>query len=384
MASVWKHPHSPFYTGKYRDEKNRWRRYSTKERKQTLALRLVLKREELARLGREHRLSEEAFVKECERGRRLLFGDHDLQSARSFFTACLKSKTLAKAESTGRRYTGTVKRFLDFLGPRADEPLTTIEPRELQAFHDHLLTLKLAPATLIVEIKTIRTVFNLARRQRLITFNPAEAVELPQRIEQTKRRVFTPEQVEILLREADTEWQSVIHFGYYAGMRIGDAKSRDWDNVDFTAHKISFRVGKTGEELSIPMHPGLEEHLAAIAGDAAGPICPELSLRPVGGRNGLSQEFIKLMRRAGLSSESQATGGHRKLATLSFHSLRKTFNSDLHNKGVSQEIRMKLTGHKSPDVNRTYTQTELATLRDAVKRQTKLQKPSGAQLPLGL
>ena len=36
-----------------------------------------------------------------------------------------------------------------------------------------------APKTISIEIKILRTVLNVARRQGRITANPAEAVELP-------------------------------------------------------------------------------------------------------------------------------------------------------------------------------------------------------------
>jgi hypothetical protein len=38
------------------------------------------------------------------------------------------------------------------------------------------------------------------------------------------------------------------------------------------------------------------------------------------------------------------------------------------NAGVSQEVRMKLTGHKTESVNRGYTHHELAPLRAAVDK----------------
>lgn len=105
---------------------------------------------------------------------------------------------------------------------------------------------------------------------------------------------------------------------------------------------------------------------------------------PIGGRSGLSKQFLALLRRAGISAESQATGGQRQLATLSFHSLRKTFNSELAAEGVSQEVRKKLTGHKSDAVNDRYTETRIATLRDAVKKLPRLARLPGKQLDLTL
>jgi len=63
----------------------------------------------------------------------------------------------------------------------------------------------------------------------------------------------------------------------------------------------------------------------------------------------------------------RASGG-RTLSSLSFHSLRHSFNSALANAGVSQEIRQKLTGHTSAEMNTIYTHHELAPLRAAVEK----------------
>ena len=74
------------------------------------------------------------------------------------------------------------------------------------------------------------------------------------------------------------------------------------------------------------------------------------------------------MRRAGIGNDAVDTGGQRQLSRLSFHALRASFNSGLHNKGVDQELRRKLTGHKSDAMNDRYTRTEMQTLRDAVNK----------------
>jgi integrase len=58
----------------------------------------------------------------------------------------------------------------------------------------------------------------------------------------------------------------------------------------------------------------------------------------------------------------------RQLSRRSFHALRHSFNSAMANEGVSQEVRMKLTGHKTEAVNRGYTHHELAPLRAAVDK----------------
>ena len=71
------------------------------------------------------------------------------------------------------------------------------------------------------------------------------------------------------------------------------------------------------------------------------------------------------MERAGI--ERRVTReGLRSRAASRFHSLRHSFNSAMANAGVSQEIRQKLTGHASAEMNKLYTHHELEPLRAAI------------------
>jgi integrase len=369
MAYVWKHPSSPFWTAVFRNDQNVWCKRTTKKTAKTTALALALEWERAAQLGRDRVLTESLSreiiggILERTTGERLRQA-----TLREFIKEWLRGKTHARQDGTAVRYGASVDRFCEFMGNKADLPIAAVTPHDCQRFYDHLAEQKLAPATLVVELKTISSVFNHARRLGLIATNPATAVQLPDRIRQVKRQTFTPAQVQMLLDAATPEWKTAILLGYYGGLRLGDTATLTWGSVDFTGNKLVVETGKTGDTLEIPMHPTLEGHLSKMAGDSTGPLCPGLAAVPIGGRSGLSKQFLAVMRKAGIGNNAVETGGQRKLSRLSFHALRASFNSTLHNKGVDQEIRRKLTGHKSDSVNDRYTRTELATLADAVNK----------------
>jgi hypothetical protein len=67
-----------------------------------------------------------------------------------------------------------------------------------------------------------------------------------------------------------------------------------------------------------------------------------------------------------------AVGAFEKLGCRIARESDHILNSGLHNKGVDQELRRKLTGHKSDSMNDRYTQTELNTLREAVGKLPEL------------
>jgi integrase len=369
MAYVWKHPSSPFWTAVYRNDQNVWCKKTTKKTAKTTALALALEWERAAQLGRDgvltESLSREIIGGILER----TTGEKLRQSTLREFTAeWLRGKTRSRQDATGIRYAASVNRFCEYMGNKADMPIAAVTPHDCQKFYDYLAGENLAPATLVVEMKTVSSVFNHARRLGLIATNPATAVELPDRIKQVKRQTFTPAQVQMLLDAAGTEWKTCILLGYYGGLRLGDAVTLTWASVDLAGNRLVVEPHKTGETLELPMHPTLEAHLSKLAGDDTGALCPTLAAVPIGGRSGLSKQFLAVMRKAGIGNNAVETGGQRKLSRLSFHALRASFNSTLHNKGVDQELRRKLTGHSSNAVNDRYTVSQIQTLRDAVNK----------------
>jgi len=369
MAYVWKHPKSPFWMAVYRNEHNQWRKKTTKKTAKTTALALAIEWERAAQLGRDKILTE-AISREVIGGiLERTTGEKLRQSTlREFSAEWLRGKTNSRQERTAERYAMSVDRFNEFLGAKADRPISAVAPHDCQKYYDDLASKKFALASLRMEMKTISSVFNYARRLGLIATNPVSAVDLPERIKQVKRKVFTPTQVQMLIDAADAEWKTAILVGYYAGLRLSDCVSLTWEAVDLAGRKLVVETHKTGETLEIPLHPTLEKHLSKLAGDTNGAICPTLAAWPAGGRSGLSKQFLAIMRKTGIGNELADTGGQRQLSRLSFHALRASFNSGLHNKGVDQELRRKLTGHKSDAMNDRYTQTEIQTMRDAVNK----------------
>jgi integrase len=138
------------------------------------------------------------------------------------------------------------------------------------------------------------------------------------------------------------------------------------------AKTITYRAKKTGKLVTIPIHPELENHLLELAAPDSGKayVFPKLAGRGTGGRSGLSMAFSRIMARACVAGEvlhkPKKGGQGRTVRTLTFHSLRHSFNSAMANAGVSQKIRMKLTGHVSEEMNAHYTHHELEPLRRAI------------------
>ncbi|MET9461940.1 site-specific integrase [Streptomyces canus] len=107
---------------------------------------------------------------------------------------------------------------------------------------------------------TLRAALNAAIRKQLITFNPAEWVELesgkrpkaklwtPQHVEHWRRTgekpsavmVWTPNQLGVFLDEAEgSRLYSFFHLIAFRGLRRGEGVGQDWRNVDLDAGLIT-------------------------------------------------------------------------------------------------------------------------------------------------
>jgi hypothetical protein len=74
-----------------------------------------------------------------------------------------------------RALRSVVEKFLASLGQKAHRPLGALTVRDLENFRNQSMDAGQAPKTITVEIKILRTVLNVARRQGRITVNPCRS-----------------------------------------------------------------------------------------------------------------------------------------------------------------------------------------------------------------
>lgn len=144
-----------------------------------------------------------------------------------------------------------------------------------------------------------------------------------------------------------------------------------WENVQADKGLISYGQHKTGKHVMVPMHFHLIEHIAFLTNTAAARsafLCPTLAAKGPGGKHGLSETFERIMKKAKVDPQTVKGKGWRNFSRRTFHSLRHSFNSELANAGVTEELRMKLTGHSSRAMNARSTHFEIETLKKAMSQ----------------
>jgi integrase len=305
-------------------------------------------------------------------------------SVKQWFERWLKTEEGAVSAGTLERYSQIATSFLASLGPKASGRLSAISTDDVIKFRDQLQSGGRTPQTVNQVVrKILKRPFRIALEEGLIERNPVAAVRIL-RGSTAEKGVFTPSQVMWLVDQAERDWKGLILAGFYTGGRLKDLATLKWENVDLDQKTINFSQGKTEgksskAKVTIPIHPELEEYLLSLPSSDSpkAPIFPELHKKPGSGKSGLSMAFKRIMARAGIDGgvlRERLGAAGRNLSALSFHSLRHSFNSALANSGVSQELRQKLTGHASVEMNRLYTHTELETLRNAVTSLPRLPK----------
>jgi integrase/recombinase XerD len=407
MSSVHKRPGSPYWHGAFTDESGRRRFRCTKEKERNAALvvaeRWQRQANELAStpvdvvklrntsefLERVITLTQKAKagVLTIADGQTLVAellvatgGEaSEPDSIRDFLNGFIVEKTKARANGTALRYKRIVEDFIKFLGKRAELPMASATPADLQKFRDQELKRGVSNASANMAIKVLRVPFNRARRLGLIQNNPAEAIDLMGH-ESAERRAFSLIELRALLNAANDEWKGMILLGYYCGFRIQDSATLLWSEVDFNRHVIVKRPGKERRDQKIHkretiMLDELRQWLGARRGIGATPVFPSLHGKKSGGAFGLSLTFRALMEKAGIKSLNVAAkGSAKKFFDLGYHALRHSHISHAANAGVSEELRRKHVGHSS-DVHDRYTHLDVGSFEKAFAEMPRILGP---------
>jgi len=374
MASVWKHPKSVYWFARFSDERGIQINRSTREKDRKRALVVAQGWEHTVQLARHGLLTtEKARAVLSEILERTTGGKESIRSEPTdkFFHRWLEHKEANQSVGTAQRYRGVIKKFLAHLGDRRGRPLTAIRPADVQGFLTQRAR-KRSTKTVVVDSKSLSAAFAYAQRQGLIDRNPVSAVELP-KVKSLERQPFTFEQVKMLVRAAKGDWKTAILIGYYTGARLSDVVNLKWESIDFVGGTIQYTQRKTNEKVCLPLHAELQRHLESLADDSTDPhIIPGMAGKKPGGKTGLSAQFNAIMREAGIEQKREHQKSGRSFASLSFHSLRHSFESHLAAADVSPEMRRELAGRADEASQRFYTHTELAQMRSALAKLPKL------------
>jgi len=382
MASITKDAHqppkSPFwiacFNGVGTDGKVRRLKRSTKTTDRKLAQKLADEWEQLEKLAGNGQLTEGHCRKVIAQMYERTVGEPlHFRTAREHLTEWAESKKNETELRSYLKYFQIVNEFLNHVGIKADRLLREITPTDIRSWRDALNRKGLSAPTVNNSIKTLRMPFKAAHDAGYIEINPCtknSVRPVKDEARNVEKDVFTPEQLGALIRVAkNDDWKGAILCGAYTGLRLRDVADLEWSAINWKEQKITVTTGKTRKDVIVPIHPQFALWLKnQTRGIGKAPVFPALAGKSGAGKSGLSMQFKRIMERAKIKGRllRDATGAGRSQSSLSFHSLRHTFNAALANAGVPVEIRQKLTGHATAQMNAIYTHHDLEPLRVAV------------------
>jgi integrase len=389
MASLWKHPNSPFYTACYTDENGRQLKKTTKLQDRRLAMKAAEAFEEAAKKARAAELTRAAAVKMLNELMERTHGEGlDTRSTRQHFADYLAAlQARSTKDGTLKRYRPIFDGFLTHLGEaRSHARLASVSAQEIEGFRDAELRAGKTAATAAFGLKVLNGVFEEARRKAIILHNPVPDVlkRMGQSAKATseERRPFTDAQVSALLAVADVEWQGMILLAYHTGIRLNDAANLSRANLD--GKLLRFREAKTAHR---KQRASERETVVVMAADLLAyfknqpipmkkdaPLFPSLHGRKSGSAGGLSNTFARLLIKAGIDREQSAArkGKGRRFSALSFHSLRHTMISRLANSDTPEAVTKAMSGHSTDEAHRRYVHLDTQAQARVVAKAPRL------------
>jgi integrase len=373
MASIWKHPQSKYFTACFRDHNGRQRRISTKETNRKKAQKLA---DEYERASRTKRTLKQAQAV-LDRLHEELSGEKVVRiSFRQYLNDWLKAEEAETARTTMTFYR-SLNKFVQFLGNRSNEPIREITKQDVVAFRNSLIK-QVSAKTANHDLKALKMMFKSARRDNVITEDPTEFVEAVRRERVSKiKRPFIMAELRSVLDLASDEWRSMILFGLYSGQRLGDIATLRWNNIDLQRNELRLSTRKTGRTMILPLAAPLRKHITALqfAGNSSVPMHPKaFDLVERQHKTGnLSNQFADLLAAAGLrvkknhKNTGKGRGSRRDVEPLSFHSLRRTATTILHEAGVPAAVAQALIGHDSEAVHELYVSVGREALQKAAE-----------------
>lgn len=288
------------------------------------------------------------------------------------------------SDATFAFYAGVQKKLEAYFGDKLGEDINNFSRQEITNFRNHL-SKKLAAKTVNHQIKALKSIFRDALRDGFLLENPAEHVDSVKDDKSTKeqRKPFTVDELKLVMEHANSEWRSMVLFGLYTGQRLGDIVKLRWSNIDLNRGMINLVTGKTGKRLHIPIAKPLLDHIERLpVGDDPQACIHPKSCETLQNANWqvstLSNQFTKILEHAGLREKTthqkkgQGRSAKRQAMQLSYHSLRHTAVSLMHEAGIPAASVQALIGHDSEAVHQAYTHIGDDALRKAADSLPKL------------
>jgi integrase/recombinase XerD len=251
------------------------------------------------------------------------------------------------ADSTRQKYAQHVAEFVDHLG---EDRVTAATRSDAEAYIDRLLVEQgLGVATVRLRIAALRRFYDyLEERDLLDDRSPFARIKAPKQRKKANDWLSQDED-EDMYANCVTPQERILHaLLRYGGLRIGEATALQQRNVDLSRDELRVTVSKSDAGLrTIPMHPRLKSELEMWLRriERQGRARPDLPLLVTSNLTPMKAQFgWRLIKRIAARAGVRPLPGAQK-SSVTPHTLRRTFGTDLLNRGTRIETVSRLLGH---------------------------------------
>lgn len=251
---------------------------------------------------------------------------------------------------TATRYFGTVKLLKDFLSHNsAITRLSHVSPALLEKYKAWRSP-QVKNATVNMELKVFKTMFNLAIKWNYLKTNPIKSVSFMPNINRKIPRFYTEREINIILNAAQQPYKDIFQVLLYSGMRRDEARFLQVSDIDFTQNRIIIKVKdiftpKTAER-TIPIHKNI---LSVLKRNITGKKTSDLVFPNRAGKPYEPRKWWKILCR--IAKETN-------IPNATIHTFRHTCASWLVMSGVDLRTVQRILGHS--DIKTTLIYSHLA------------------------
>lgn len=264
-------------------------------------------------------------------------------------------------------YEGQFGQFVKWIGETHPDVLALRDVTQdiAEEYAGHLNHGRLSPNTFNKHIRVLELVFRVLKRKARIEENPWEDIQR-KKLETASRRELTVDELKTVCQAATGELRVLLAIGVYTGLRLKDAVSLRWGEVDLRRGIIRRVPSKTARRnpkpVIIPIHPSLrsiiEETPQANRTDCVVPETCRLYLSGGAGKKRVIDSIQDHFVGQGVKIHKGETGpgtGKRAVVEVGFHSLRHTFVSLCRESNAPLAVVESIVGHSNPAMTRHYT-----------------------------
>lgn len=258
-----------------------------------------------------------------------------------------------RAPKTMEKYKFVLDGLVAWWTEQSNQPASAFTEKDFWAFNQKMVKDELAAKTRADRLTIVKQLFKWAQRSGKLLVNPLVNASVPE-APATLQPCFTPEQVGVLIANANDHQKPIFAMMGYAGMRFGEVRDLRWTDVLLDQGKHGFIVvqrGGSGDTTKskkvrrIPIHPELRTVLAGLPKSFERVFTAPASKEYPKGDQPLSERRLlvslkRLCKRCGFAKPDQ----------YKLHTFRHAFCSMCARNNVSYRYALEWMGHSSSDI----------------------------------